>query len=117
MSEDHKPKESSALMVTVPAAFGIIVTSLALFLGATITSTWWASGISKQLELVIKQTSEASVMMTALQLRVSAIETWKAQVDVSGTPALAKRVEEENKSVQDLRRDFDIHKATEIRKP
>lgn len=116
MNEEHKAKESSSLVVTVSQAFGIIVTCLVLFLGATISSTWWASGISKQLELVIKQTAESSVMLTALQLRESALETWRAQIDVSGTPTLAKRMEEQTKLIQDLRRDFDIYKATENKK-
>ena len=104
-------------MISVPAAFGIVVTCLVLFLGATISSTWWAAGISKQLEMVIRQTGDQTISHAALMVRVSVLEAWKAQMESSGTPILAKRLEDQAKTLNDLRRDFDIYKATESKKP
>ena len=113
-------KPSNGVMVPVQAAFGIIVSSLVLVLGAAITISWWASGISTQLGIVVKQTADLGVKQTSeqaiVQSRLSSLELWQRGIDSVGSPALNKRLEEQASVISTLRRDFDIFKALDSKK-
>jgi hypothetical protein len=114
-------KPRNGVMVTVQAAFGIVVTTLVLVLGSAVLISWRAAVISTQLEIVVKQTSDLGMKQTAeqtvVQGRLATLELWQRGIDSIGSPALNKRLEDQVKLFSDLRREFDIFKATEARKP
>jgi len=109
------PKDKSVLVVPVSVAFGIIITTLTLCGVGFGSSIWWASSISTKMDLLVKQGVDQVAATLALNTRITALELWKEQIVSVGSPETVKRLVAHDQEIRELRRDFDLHKATTMK--
>ena len=120
MSERRVEKErpdiqAKSVVVSLPVAIGILITTLTMCAGGFGTGVWWASGVSTKLEVLVKQGADQASASGIMGNRLTGLELWQRQVDAVGTPAMAKTVSELRTELEKVREDFNLHKATSMK--
>lgn len=115
--EEEKPTDAKNIVIPLGVAFGIITTTLLLCGTGFGTSIWWASRVSSQLETLVKQGADRDAGAVSLGVRTTALELWQHEVSASGTPPMAKEVNDLKAKVALLNESFELYKATNKPKP
>lgn len=75
-------------------------------------SIWWAAVMSTKLDLVISNQATQMAATKAVVEDVSRLKEWRISVDTVGSPTIVRRVDSLDKRVDDLSKQFEMHKIT-----
>jgi hypothetical protein len=116
---EDKPgsKDQRVVMIPLMVAVTLIISTLSIVGGVSFTAIWWASDISSKMSTVLKNGDSAALRSVTDGNRITALELWQRAIDSSGSPTVRTKIEEVAKEINSLRRDIDIMKSDEHRKP
>lgn len=80
-------------------------------------SIWWAAVMSTKLDLVITNQSTQMAATKAVVEDVSRLKEWRITIDTIGSPATVKRLDGHDRDINDLQKQFEMHKVTTLPKP
>lgn len=80
-------------------------------------SIWWAAVMSTKLDLVISNQATQMAATKAVVEDVSRLKEWRIQVDTSGSLPTTKRLDQHDRDISELQKQFELHKVTTSSKP
>ena len=73
---------------------------------------WWAASMSAKLDVVISGQAAQVMASKSISEDVTRLKEWRVQIDTVGSPALLKRVDDIDRRVETMSKEFELHKVT-----
>lgn len=75
-------------------------------------SIWWASSVSTKMDVMIALQKAQDAINSRYDQRLIELERWRDVIDSTGSKSMVKRTEDLKGEMDNLRREFDVHRAT-----
>ena len=109
---EDDPDTTRPLTPTSTIQLGLVITLLGVCASGFAVWIWWASAINTKLDMLISDRKEQAAAIVAVSKDIVELKSWQSRVEATGTPAMARRMDAQEAALEQIRREFDIHKAT-----
>ena len=72
---------------------------------------WWAASMSAKLDVVISGQAAQVMASKSISEDVTRLKEWRVQIDTVGSPALLKRVDDIDRRMETISKEFELHKV------
>lgn len=115
--DSNSPGSGRVISDSTPIRLGFIVALLGVCIGGFGAGIWWAATLSAKTDTIITQLTTLSRAADGHASAIADLQAWRKLVDTVGTPAMMTKTAELSKEIEELQRQFELHKATTMKGP
>lgn len=110
--EDTARSHAIAISDSTPVRLGLIICLLGICAAGFGGWIWWAATISAKMDVLLTQQGAMVQTSNGHSKDIEELKSWRKMIDSVGTPAMMAKTDDLEKKVQELSRQFELHKAT-----